>query len=374
MNSNRLHVVSILLLSAALVRPDVARSDPFTPFKGESMPVTVEDIRPHFDQEGNATNEFYSEWWSFVFQMEDGYGAYAQMLLYNLGPGDGMAAMRTTLDLPDGFHMSEKAMYERGEWDFARDKFEIRLGENVVSGPLDGLVLKLKNESFEAEYRLQNIAPPWKPGNGRAQYGKSEKRHFDFQVIAPVARMTGRVKVEGEDEWRPVKGIMYVDHTLTTIGMHEQSKRWLRFRSIDPKRTFLMADIRPPDVYGDESIQYAVLFEEGRKVFESLDLDLGFGSRYVDPKKTGYVAARLVEMKQEADDLKVHGAVKARHMTSREDFLAGLSPAIRFVVSKFVKPIMYYFDALYTIETVDGDGKKKRYKGNGKYYVTIVNP
>jgi len=374
MNSNKTRLLSIGFLLVALTLPAAARSDPFTPFRGESKPVTVEDVRPHIGEDGNATNEFYSEWWSFVFQMEDGYGAYAQFLLYNLGPGDGMAAVRTTLALPDGFHMNEKTVYESGEWDYAKDKFEIRLGDNVVGGPLDGLKIRLKNESFEAEYNLENIAPPWKPGSGRAHYGKSGKRHYDFQVIAPVARMTGRVKVEGEDEWRPVKGIMYVDHSMATIGMHEQSKRWLRFRSIDPKRTFLMADIRPPELYGDETIQYAVLFEEGRKVFESLDLDLGFGSRYVDPEKSGYVVARLVEMKHKEGDLKIHGAVKARKMTNREDFLAALSPAIRFVVSKFVKPIMYYFSGLYTIETVDKDGQKKRYKGNGKYYVTIVNP
>lgn len=363
--------LGLIALIAWIATP--LRADPLTPFQGDSSPVTLSDIQPHIDQDGNRSNEFYSEWWSFVFQMEDGYGAYVQFLVSNLGPGDGKAVVRATLDLPDGFHLSEKMEYEPGDWEYAKDRFELKLGDNVLGGPMEGLTIHLKNESFEAEYTLENVAPPWKPGNGRVQYGKSSKRYYEFQVIAPVARMKGKVRVEGDDQWQPVKGVLYVDHSLATIGMHEQAQRWLRFRSIDPKSTFLLADISPPSIYGDTSIQYAVLFEGGKKVFDALDFDLKMGNRYNDTKKEGYFAARLAEFKLKVGDMAVHGAAKGIKMTDREDYLETLGAAKRFVLSKFAKPVMYYYNGAFAIET-RSKGAKKTYGGKGRYYFTIVNP
>jgi len=354
-----------------------AAADPLTPFKGESRPVTFEDIRPHFDRDGNSNNEYYSEWWSFVFKLEGGYSAYLQFLVSNLGPGDGKAVVRASLDLPDGFHLDEKMEYEQGDWEYAKEGFKLSMGDNSVGGPMDALTITLKNESFEAEYKLRSSAPPWKPGSGRVKYGAGQDRFMEFQVIAPSAVMNGRVRVVGEDEWRPVKGVMYVDHTLATIGMHEQARRWIRYRYVDSETTFLLADIRPPDIYGDETIQYAVLFHDGKKVFDTLDFKMKMGRRYTDPKKEGYFAARLVEFQSQDGDVKAHGAIRAVKMTNREDYLETVGAAKRFIISKFARPVMYYFNGVFALEiaeNVEKKTRKRKFGGKGRYYYTVVNP
>lgn len=360
------------LICAMSCRSRTSLADPLTPFQGPFEPVTVEDVRPHFDRPECRSNEFYSEWWSFVFVLEDGYGAYAQFVVSNLGPGDGKGAVRTDLDLPEGVSFHESADYDSGEWTYDKEGFALRFGENSVSGPLDGLVVRLKNKSFEAEYRLKNIFPPWKPGRGRIQYGTSASRYYEIQLLAPVARMEGTIRVAGEDEPRRVKGLMYVDHAVSTIGMHEQAKRILRFRSLSPDTAFFLTQIQPPDQYGAQTAQYAVLFHGGKAVFQSLDFALKVGDDRPDPDKPGYASPWVVEASgQGSEPFRV--ALKAVKMTSREDYLETLGAAKRFILSKFAKPVMYYFDAMFAAE-VGQDAGKKKYGGKGRYYYTIINP
>lgn len=361
---------AVLAVSAALAAPGFA--DPLTPFQGPFEPVTLEDVQPHFERPECRSNEFYSEWWSFVFVLEDGYGAYAQFVVSNLGPGDGKAAVRADLDLPEGIRFDESDDFGEGKWSFAKDRFELRFGDNSVSGPLDGLVLRLRNKSFEAEYRLKNIFPPWKPGRGRVQYGESATRYYEIQLIAPVARVEGTVRVAGEERPRHVKGLMYVDHSLSTIGMHEQAKRWVRFRAVHPDTALFLTHIQPPDQYGSQAARYAVLFHDGRAVFQSLDFDMKFGDVRPDPQKTGYTSPWVVEASGTGSG-RFRAAIKATKMTSREDYLETAGAAKRFLLSKFARPIMYSFDAMFAAE-VARDAKTTRYGGKGRYYYTVVNP
>lgn len=364
--------MAVLVSAAVSCRAQDAHADTLIPFQGPFEPVTLDDVRPHFDRPECRSNEFYSEWWSFVFVLEDGYGAYAQFVVSNLGPGDGKASVRTDLDLPEGVSFHEGSDYDANEWKYDREGFGLHFGENSVSGPLDGLVVRLKNKSFEAEYRLKNIFPPWKPGRGRIQYGDSASRYYAIQLIAPVARMEGTIRVVGENAPRRVKGLMYVDHSVSTIGMHEQAKRWVRFRSVNPDTALFLTHILPPDQYGNRTAQYAVLFHDGRIVFQSLDFDLKFGDIRADPKKSGYSYPWVVEATGQGAP-KFRAAIKAVKMTSREDYLETLGAAKRFILSKFAKPIMYYFDAMFAVETL-GEGATKKYGGKGRYYFTIVNP
>ncbi len=364
--------LSAAMVAISVVPPASGFADSLISFQEPFEPVTFEDVRPHYDRPECRSNEFYSEWWSFVFVLEDGYGAYAQFVLSNLGPGDGKGAVRTDLDLPEGVSFHESDDFSEGGWSYARDGFDLRFGENSVSGPLDGLVLRLKNKSFDAEYRLKNVFPPWKPGRGRVQYGESATRYYEVQLIAPVARVEGTIRVAGEDEPRRVKGLMYVDHAVSTIGMHEQAKRWVRFRAVHPDTALFLTHIQPPDQYGSQAARYAVLFHNGRAVFQSLDFDLKFGDVRPDPQRTGYASPWVVEASGTGSG-RFRAAIKATKMTRREDYLETAGAAKRFILSKFAKPIMYYFDAMFAAE-VAGDAGTNKYGGKGRYYFTIVNP
>ena len=362
--------IAVALVAAMLFVAAAAAADPLTPFHGPSQPVTVADVVPHYDE--NRENGSYSEWWAFVFRLDDGYWAYVRFVISNVGLGKGKAKVTAQFKTPDGQDYSESSEYEPGQWSAAKDHLEIKFGDNTISGALDAVKIHVKNQSFEADWQLANIAPPWKPGSGKAQYGSSSSRYYQFQMLAPVARVEGKVKLADDDAVLTPKGLIYGEHQLLSVGMHEQAKRWARYRVLDPHTTFVMSNIVTPDAYGGTPIQFAVLFQDGKVAFESLKFDVSEANPLQDPKKPEYLAPQFLELKSDAAGAVFHAVVKATKLTSREDFLENASAAERFVVSKFAKPIMYYFDGVFGAE-VTKDGAKAEYKGKGTYYYTVVN-
>lgn len=367
-----------ILVAWLLTLPAVAGADPLTPFQRGSSEVTLEDAMPHYDAPENRSNEFYSEWWSFVYALDNGYWAYIQFLVSNMGPGDGKGAVTAEFRLPDGQKFSERTDFEDGQWKSAKDRFELTFGENTLSGPLDALKIHVKNPSFEADFQLKNVAPPWKPGTGKAQYGTSSGRYYQIQLLAPIAQIEGTVTLEGDPTPHKVKGLVHADHQIASIGMQEQAKRWARFRTMNDKTALFLANLQTPDTYGNAPVRYAVLFQDGKKVFESEDFELKEADLYEDPKKAGYSAPRLLQFQGTSDAGTFRGAIKSTKQTDREDFLETSGAATRFIVSKFAKPIMYQYDAAFAVELTPPDAKagpkKQEYKGKGRYYFTVVNP
>jgi len=347
-------------------------ADPLYPFSGPSEPVTLEDILPHYDRRECKKNEFYSEWWSFIFSLENKYGAYVQFLLSNLGKGDGRAYVRAHLSTPEGLKIQKKDEFDEKQWSYEKDKFLIRIGENLVSGNLQGFVLKVKNDSFEAEFKVSPLVPAYKPGNGRVQYGSSKERYYEYHVIAPVAEVSGKVRIQGEENERSVSGLMFVEHVATTLGMHEQARQWVRFRSFNKNRVFLFSQILPPPEYGDNPARFVVLFEKGQKIFEALNEDVvvRLASFKEDEKKKGYFVPWVAEISGKG---KNRFGIKAQAITGREDYLEEVGSVTRFIISRFAKPVLYSFDALFSGE-VEVQGRLIKVGGFGRYYFTIVNP
>jgi len=368
-------LVLATVLALTIASGSVAGADPLEPFSGAPEPVTIEDVNPRLDRSENRKNEFYSEWWSFAFTLEGGYKAYVQFLSTNLGPGDGKGAVVAEFGLPDGRKFRQRTELDRKDWSWSADRFELRFGDNTISGPLDALRIHVKNDDFEADYALANVAPPWKPGRGVATYGASRDRYYRFELLAPIARVDGRVKVaEDDDAISTVRGYVYADHSASSIGMHEQALRWARFRAADPRATFVLGHIVAPAYYGERPIQFAVLFLDGKVAFQTTRFDLKTSRPWTDPKKADYGAPQQLEVRAEEAGRNLRAVIRATRMTSREDFLESSGPAAAFVLSKFVKPVMYYFDAKFAVEVREEGRPPVVADGTGRYYYTIVNP
>lgn len=363
----------ILIASVAyLSLCGLAWADPLKPFEGGGSPVTEEDIRPHFDSPECKKNEFYQEWWAFTFFLEGGYEAYVRFALTNMGIGDGHANVSAELTVPGQDPFADDTSAELGEWSAAKTGIDLRIGENSMSGTLNALVVRIKNPSYEAEYRLKNLVEPWKPG--RAIYGDSPDRYFQIDFPAPVAAVEATVKLSNEAQPRIIKGLVSVEHQLSTIGMHEQAKESMRFRYVSEKVTFLAGTYITPVSYGSVRIQYAVLYDGGKKVFGTTEYSVTPRDIYIDPKKPQYKVPRLARLDWTEGETKYVAVLKATKMTSREDFLESSGAIAAFVISRFAKPVMYYFDGQFAVEVVTGNEVTAKYGGKGRYFYTIFNP
>jgi predicted secreted hydrolase len=364
---------AVILTAGLVATPLAATADPLTPFLPGSSVVALADALPHYENAENRTKEFYTEWWSFVFQLEDGYWTDAVFSITNIGPGDGKGKVDTELELPDGQKFKESKDLALGEWSNAKDTFRLSFGENTLNGPLEAMTLHLKNRSFEAEYKITNLVPPWKPGSGRVQFGARADQYYLFQIIAPIARVEGTVRIDGEEQARTVKGLVYVEHHVASAGLAEFPKQWIRFRTQDPQTTFLLGDLRTPDGYGGKPIRFVVLWKDGVKQFESVDFQLKFDRVRPDIKKAEYQIPQILEFQGTDGDAKFHGAFKAPKDGGRTDFLEEADAATRFVVSKFARPMLYNWNSVFAIE-VSSPGRKVDIRGKGRYYLSIFKP
>jgi len=364
--------IGTMLAIAVLARAAVG--DPLKPFAGDPEEVTLQDMQPHADAPENRGNRFYSEWWSVVFRLDGGYNAYVQFLVTNLGLEEGRGAVTAEFKRPGKDRIRDRFETDRKGWSAAEDRFDLAFGPNRLSGPMDALVLHLENESFRADFRLTNLFPPWKPGSGRAQYGRSARRYWMFHLPAPAARVEGTVVVKEDGSTHEVRGLAQVEHQVLSIGTHEQARRMARFRQIGEQEVFLFHDVETPAEYDGAPIRFLVLFQDGKVAFQSLAPEVRASDPYTDPDRQGYQAPRLLEFRATGGDLRLRGAIRATRMTGREDFLEDSNTMVRFVVAKFAKPVQYYFDGTFALETLAPDGGKKEVRGKGSYYFTVVNP
>lgn len=335
------------------------------PFNGASIKVSENDFIPHCDDPLNKGRENYSEAYSFVFTLEGGYGAYIQFLISNLGFGDKKGAVKANFDIPEGRHLSSKIEYDEDEWGYFRNKFYVKMGNNSIEGDLKKVVVKVKNDKFEGEFIFKNIAEPWRPGNGRVFYG-SKDDYYDFKIMTPVAKIDGKVKISGETTIREVHGYGYSDHIHTNVAMHEQAKRWVKVRAINPHNTFILTEFHSPSKFGEKKAHFFVIYKNGKLFYETLDFEL-IPKKFNLDSASSYNVPLLFEIKKE----KIHGAIKVVKATGREDYLEELNPILRAIVGKFAKPVMFYFDAKYAIEIQDGD-KKESIGGKARYYYIQV--
>lgn len=365
-----LKVAAMVALVGGLARP--AAADTVTPFSGTPEAVSLADIQPHNQAPESRGNESFRETWSVVFRLDGDYSAYVQFVLTNLGLGDDKGAVQAEFKAPGGERQKDTSEFDSDEWTSAKGAFELRFGPNMLWGPLDGLALHVQNAKFTGDFRFTNLAPPWKPGSGKARYGNGGG-WWRYELPAPVARVEGTVVLASDGSTHVVKGLAHVEHQAMTVGMPDQARRWARFRSIGEKTTFLLSSVQTPEEFGGTPVRFAVLFQDGKVAFQSTDVDLRESDVYHDPAKEGYGAPRLLEFSATQGATTMRGAMKATALTSREDFLQKHGAAVRFVVSRFAKPVMYYFDGTFAME-VNGPAGKVDARGKGTYYFTVMNP
>jgi len=348
-------------------------ADDFTPFTGKSGEVAEKDLIPSFDDSKNRSNEFYNEWYSFIFRLKDGYFAYVQFLISNLGLGDGNAAVIADLELPDGRKFKYKKEFPLGKWEYSKDSFSLKFGENTVKWQGKGVAINLKTDDYEASYEFTNAAASFKPGNGTVYYGSGKKNYYSVQIPLPYAKITGKIKVNGEDSGREVKGHGLFDHSVTNQGLHEQARRWIRFRSLDSKATLLFTELHTAERYEGKKANFFVFYKGGKKFFDSIAVELKPVKFKVDEfSKHKYKIPMEIEVSGAEEGVALKGKIIVKKITGREDYLETLGGVKKMIVSKFAQPVQYYLKASYELEFQGKDGVET-FKGTGDLYFTQVH-
>jgi hypothetical protein len=364
------HIFKYLLFIILISR--TISADPITPYSGNSRKVSASELIPHIDKDGNKSNEYYNEWYSFIFYLKGGYRAYVQFVISNLGLGDGDLVVQAEVALPDSSWIKEKTEFKREQWTYNNSGFEIKAGDNLISGEPGNITIKVKNSKFEAEYNFTNKFSAWKPGNGRVFYGKGESHYYDFKMLAPIAKVTGKIKMANENEFREVSGHGYADHIYTNQPMHMQAKRWIRMRGITSGTAVIMTEFHATEQYANKKVGWIVIFNKGKKLFETLNPVLTPSDFKVDNQSPNqYQIPQTIKIEAEEGGSKLVGAMKVTKSTGREDILEKMGSVKKAIVSKFAQPVSYDYNCEFAFELTSATGTETL-SGKCRYYFTQV--
>ena len=341
-------------------------ADPFTSFKGSNFSAKV--LPPAVDKTENKGKEFYSEWWSFVFRLDNGYWAYTRFEIANLGPGDGKLKVRAKFRGPNIKKLVSVRSFSRSQWKSGKNSLISADGNEIIYKD-QTFYLKLNNKKFKANLTFKPVFKPWRPGNGRINYGDNDFYYY-IDVPLPLGQVDGDF-ILSDGSKHHVTGMVYMDHQRSNAGMHKTVLNVFRFRKIGKDRIVFLFVLYPPRQYGDSPASFLMALGPDFKV-QALNLKIKRLAFWQDPQSNGYkVPSKLKFSGKTADGSDIIGGVKTLKLTDRDDFLASLSTLERFIVSKFAKPIDYQFDGKMMLLL---KGKKSlKIKTSGDIYFTGVN-
>ena len=123
---------------------------------------------------------------------------------------------------------------------------------------------------FEATITLEE--PLFRPGDGRIEYGW-DRHSFYEQEVMPRFRFEGRVnRKEGRqaaDDWQPLAGVGYGEHTLTNDFPFEVAQRFQGFRALRPDGLSIVYDgLVTAEGHGGRTLGWTRVALDGATLFE----------------------------------------------------------------------------------------------------------
>jgi len=318
------------------------------------------------DQSGTWSDKYTIE-----ADFKGGGDIYISIDQGNLGSGERGLTFIARYTGPDGKDHRIEEKFSKSEWSqTVGDTVQIQLGRHRLQGTPKEWTVLAEDDERRFELTFAATAPPWRPGDGRAEFGSD---WLDMTVLAPRAKVTGTIQVGGAAT--EVTGSGYALHTFSTMAPYETAKRMVGIRTESGPLAFYVKEIEPAARWaGAEPIRWLLVARKGKVVFETTDFTFTPTDVTPDtehPNQYPVPHAFQIEAKDGARTLTA--VVKATKQRSRSDRLARVSAVERAVASQFAQPVEYVFHAVYEVQLDDGTGKPETYKGRAIYELDHLN-
>lgn len=312
----------------------------------------------------------YSDKYTADVYFKEGGDFYFSIHQRSFGVGDPELVVQTRYRDAKGAAYRTQEKLTRGKWSqTVGDTIDIRMGRHRLTGTPQKWTIVAEEEDRRFELTFDPTAPPWRPGDGRAEFGSD---YLDMTVLAPRAKVTGTLKVG--DAVREVEGRAYALHTYSTLAPHELAKRMVGFRTEKGKLSFFFKEIEPADRWsGAGPVRWLLAADGGKVVFETCDFALVPDDVKPDEEHPNrYPVPHLFRIEAKDGDRTFTAVVKVARLKERSDRLEEMSKFERTVAAQFAKPVYYSFDAVYQARLADPSGEKS-WEGRGVYELDHVN-
>lgn len=329
----------------------------------------AKDARPTMKQlvPKMSSDEAYSERYGFAVDLDDGGHIGIDFTISNLGFGDGHGAAAVRVYLPDQKKYDFYEKVDEDEWSRSKSTFSLSVANTTVKAEgSDSFRLQHKGK-VEVDLLFKNKIPMWSPGSGRI---KVDGGYYAFNLIAPRADVSGRVKVGGE--WVDVTGTRsgYGDHVATNVAPFDLGRRFMRFRDYNEDVFVMWREILLTENHGGKSLTWVVVGYKDKIVFSDADASIKFAKSRRD-SKTGYEVPRAVQIDGSTGSDKIRLVMYGKKMHKR-DLLAQYGRAAKMVASAVSEPYQYELKGKYKLQMTIG-GASANVEGRSHYTIDYLN-
>lgn len=361
-----------LLATALLCLAHTAHAaEPVRAFRGARTRVAAKHLIPVM-----KGSEGYGQKYTFEADFGKDDGLYFSILITNLGIGDHKLVAKGHITI-DGQEFEWKKELDDDEWSYEKKKLFIQAGPASIRGTPEALVVAAARGNSSFELTFTPIAQPWRPGNGRIQFGR--KRYVTDYTVFPLMKVTGHGQINGGAK-KEISGTGFGSHSWSELGVHKQALWMIEFRGISGEDTLYIRELKTTPEYGGQRVAY-LLITRGREVLiESFNDDYKFmvdekdvmtdqehPNRYRVPE-----SFKLLGRDASLTERQFRGWGKKKRLRKRNDLLKSMSSVARLVVERFSKPVRYEYETDFMIEVKTKEGVQ-RVGGLGRYELTHFN-
>lgn len=166
------------------------------------------------------------EWWYFDMHLDDGSTLVATFNTKPHTAPDGPLDPSVLIIYhgADGTKIREDTRHRAEDFAASRDRCDVRIGPNTVSGDLTRYEVHLDDAGLGADLTIERHAPSWRPGAGINYFDSAHTDYLAWVVPVPYGTVSGTVRVGGETH--AVTGGAYHDHNWGNKVMEAGLDHW----------------------------------------------------------------------------------------------------------------------------------------------------
>jgi hypothetical protein len=280
------------------------------------------------------------EHWYFDARLEDGrmlVGFLQSSELMTKKPGVELHVYN-----PDGTRHEVRRPYAASALQLSDERCDVRVAHNYarVIEPQGGGLLShqvyLREDGIEFDLRFDSEVPMWQPGKGYTSYGADD--FFAWVVGAPRARVTGTVKVNGEQT--QVRGVGYHDHNWGVGTMAKIVDHWYWGRIYAEDLTCIYAMVFTTERYGRQVSKPFMVAQGAEVLLSTGEVEIIEGkSVYNRAADQSYPSSLTLRTQDGQAEL----ALTVREVLHAHDLIDDVPVVRNPIIKAFAKPLINQF-------------------------------
>jgi hypothetical protein len=226
----------------------------------ERLGLSPTSIAPWEDGARTDDSAGTYEWWYFDAHLADGANLVVSFMNKDdiADPRKPLAPLlRLNLDLADGRHFEKVVHYPPNKWQAAKDRADVRLGENRFTGDLHRYRIEATAEDISVDVTLTGEVPPWRPATGYMLFGAERSLEFAWLPSVPKGEVNVTYSVDGVQH--ETTGVGYHDHNWGNVGLMKVVHDWYWARGKAGPYAVIASYITAAQEYGFEPIPIFML-------------------------------------------------------------------------------------------------------------------